>query len=224
VSADGPQAEAVDPSLRHAIEALALPGLLIGHRLISPGDEHALLDAEAASIGSPVVAVRRASGAARIVARQLLARLGHAGFALCRGDSGEPLWPVGITGSLAHDDRVAIAAVGWQREIGTVGIDIEPAVPLRLDVLELIATPEELRKIADDPLRGKLLFAAKEAVYKACYPLDGVFLEFHDIEVDLACHRAVTTSGRVVALRYGISSRVVVVAQAGGESMIPKSV
>ena len=67
-----------------------------------------------------------------------------------------------------------------------VGIDIEPAVPLPPDMLELIATPQELRKIADDPLRGKLLFAAKEAVYKAVYPLDRVFLEFRDIEVDLA--------------------------------------
>ena len=69
-------------------------------------------------------------------------------------------------------------------------------------MLELIATPQELRKIADDPLRGKLLFAAKEAVYKAVYPLDRVFLEFHDIEVDLAGRKAVTRAGRAVALRY----------------------
>lgn len=210
-----PHAEAVDPSLQRAIDALALPGLSIGHRVISPGDEHALLDAEAASIASPVVAVRRASGAARIVARRLLARLGHANFALCRGASGEPLWPAGIAGSLAHDNSIAVAAVGWQREIGTIGIDIEPAVPLRPDVLELIATPQELRKIADDPLRGKLLFAAKEAVYKACYPLDRVFLEFHDIEVDLAGCKAVTNTGHVVALRYGISSHVLVLATRG---------
>ena len=43
-----PRDEPVDPSLQRAINALAPPGLLIGHRLISPGDEHALLDEEAA--------------------------------------------------------------------------------------------------------------------------------------------------------------------------------
>jgi 4'-phosphopantetheinyl transferase EntD len=208
--------EAIE-SLQHAVDALAQPRLLIGYRLIAPGDEGALLDEEAASI-SPVTAVRRASGAARIVARQLLARLGHARFPLRKGASGEPIWPAGIAGSLAHDDTVAVAAVGMQRDVGAVGIDVEPAVPLPPDMLALIATPRELERIADDPLRGKLLFAAKEAVYKAVYPLDREFLEFRDIEVDLAGRKAVTRTGRVVALRYDMSSRVLVLAlaEAGG--------
>jgi 4'-phosphopantetheinyl transferase EntD len=203
---------AVDPSLARDMEALGVPGLLLGHRLISPGDEQALLDEEAASITSPVIAVRRASGAARIVARQLLAQLGYPGAALPRGASGAPVWPAGISGSLAHDDEVAVAALGMQRDFNAVGIDVEPAVALPPGMLALIATPQELRGSADDPLRGKLLFAAKEAVYKAVYPLDRVFLEFRDIEVDLAGRRAVTRTGRAVALRYCISSRVVVVA------------
>lgn len=213
-SGDVDATNAVDPSLRRDIDALAPPGLLIGHRLILPGDEHALLDAEAASIASTVVGVRRASGAARIVARQLLAQLGHPGVALPKGLSGEPIWPAGIAGSLAHDDQVAVAAVGMQHHVGAVGIDIEPAAFLPPDMLELIATPLELRRIADDPLRGKLLFAAKEAVYKAVYPLDRVFLEFRDIEVDLAGRRAMTKNGRAIALRYRVTSRVLVLALA----------
>jgi 4'-phosphopantetheinyl transferase EntD len=203
---------AVDPTLARDIAALAVPGLLIGHRVISAGDENALLDEEAASIASPVVAVRRASGAARIVARGLLAQLGSARAAVPKGASGEPIWPAGIAGSLAHDDRIAVAAVGRQRDIRAVGIDIEPAVPLPPEMLELIATPQELRRIADDPLRGKLLFAAKEAVYKAVYPLDRAFLEFHDIEVDLMSRTATTRTGRAIALRACISSHIVVVA------------
>lgn len=203
---------AVDPSFQREMKALGAPGLLLGHRLISPGDEHALLDEEAASIASPVIAVRRASGAARIVARQLLAQLGYHGVPLPRGASGAPVWPEGVSGSLAHDDEVAVAAVGMHRDFIAVGIDVEPAVALPPGMLALIATPQELRGSAGDPLRGKLLFAAKEAVYKAVYPLDRVFLEFRDIEVDLAGRRAVTRTGRAVALRYCISSRVVVVA------------
>lgn len=203
---------AVDPALQRDMNALAVPGLLLGHRLIAPGDEQALLDEEAASIASPVVAVRRASGAARIVARALLAQLGYPRVPLPREASGAPIWPAGITGSLAHDDEVAVAAVGTHRDLHAVGIDVEPAVALPPDMLALIATPQEQRRIADDPLRGKLLFAAKEAVYKALYPLDRVFLEFRDIEVDLAGRKAITRTGRALTLRYCASSRVVVVA------------
>jgi len=203
---------AVDPRLQRDIANLAPPGLLIGHRLITPGDEDALLKEEAASIASPLVAARRASGAARIVARELLVRLGHGNVAVLRGASGEPIWPAGITGSLAHDDRAAVAAVGRLGEFDSIGIDIEPAMPLPSETLSLVATPQELRRLGDDPLRGKVLFAAKEAVYKAVYPLDRIFLEFHEIEVDLAARRAVTRTGRILALRTCVSSHVLALA------------
>jgi len=202
----------LDPGFQRELDCLAPPGLLIGHRLITPGDEDALLAHEAASIPSPIASVRRASGAARIVARELLARLGYGPAAIPKAPSGEPIWPEGIAGSMAHDDRIAIAAVGPQRDFRSIGIDIEPAVPLSSDMLELVATPRELRDIAGDPLRGKILFAAKEAVYKAAYPLDRVFLEFRDIEIDLAARRAITRTGRVLALRYFISSHAVTLA------------
>jgi 4'-phosphopantetheinyl transferase EntD len=203
---------AADPSLQQAIDALASPGLLIGHRVIAPGDELALLDAEAASIGSVLPARRQASGAARLVARALMMRLGTAQLPIPKGASGAPVWPAGLAGSMAHDDRIAVAAVGLQRDFAAIGIDIEPAVPLPDDMLELIATPLELRAMADDPLGGQLLFVAKEAVYKALHPLDGVFLEFHDIEVDLAGRKAMTRTGRVLTLRTCVASHVVVLA------------
>ncbi|TMJ01499.1 MAG: 4'-phosphopantetheinyl transferase superfamily protein [Alphaproteobacteria bacterium] len=203
--------------LRREIERIAPPGLFIGHRLITPGDEDALRDDEAASIASPITAVRRASGAARIVARGLLARLGHGPVALPKAPSGAPVWPAGIVGSLAHDDRIAVAAVGSRRDYNSVGIDIEPAVPLPPDMLALVVKPEELPQIADDPLGGKVLFAIKEAVYKAIDPLDGTFLEFQDIAVDLRAGTATTRAGRAVTLRYSVSSHVLALAfsQAG---------
>ena len=213
MSPGDPPAETADPSLQHDIDALALPGLSIGYRLISPGDEHALLDAEAASIASSVAAARRASGAARIVARRLLAPFGYAGFALRRGASGEPLWPAGITGSLAHDDTVAVAAVGRKATSERSGSTSSLPCRCRRTCSRWSRRRRSCARIADDPLQGRLLFAAKEAVYKACYPLDRVFLEFHDIEVDLAGCKAVTKTGRVVALRYRISSHVLVLAQ-----------
>jgi 4'-phosphopantetheinyl transferase EntD len=201
-----------DSSFQSAIDALSPPGVLIGHRLISPGDEDALLPEEAPAFGSSVAKVRRASGAARIVARQLLMRLGLPGCALPKSSSGAPVWPTGALGSLAHDARVAMAAVGLRRDLGGIGIDVEPAEDLPPELLDMVATPQERSRISDDPYRGRLLFVAKEAVYKAVYPLDQTFLDHHDVQVNLADRKATVCNGRVVELRFCISAHVVALA------------
>src|SRR5690242_10463304 len=100
----------VIPDFQPAIESLSVPGVAIGHRLITAGDEAALLPEEASAFAASVVKVRRASGAARLVARHLLRGLGHPGCALPKTSSGAPLWPPGIIGSLTHDDHLALAA------------------------------------------------------------------------------------------------------------------
>jgi 4'-phosphopantetheinyl transferase EntD len=205
---------AVDPALQRAIAALAPAGLLIDHRVIALGDELMLRHDEAVSIGAVLLARRRASGAARQVARVLMTRLGHADLPILKSASGAPVWPADLVGSLAHDDRVAVAAVGLRRDFAAVGIDVEPAVPLPAETLALVATPCEQRMIGADPLGGKRLFAAKEAVYKATHPRDGVFLEFHDIEVDLGAGTATTRTGRVLMLRSCVASHIVVLALA----------
>jgi 4'-phosphopantetheinyl transferase EntD len=213
----------VDPSLQRAIDALVVPGLLIGHRVISQGDELALLHEEMASLSFPAIERRRASGAARRVARELMNSMGFAGLPILRSTFGAPIWPAGVVGSMAHDDRIAVAAVGLRRrDLDAVGIDIEPATPLPPDMLELIATPRERRRaIADNALGAKLLFVIKEAVYKAAYPLDHEFLDFHDIEVDLAGRLATTRAGRTLALHWCVFSHVLVVATVQKASMDP---
>ena len=51
---------------------MAVPGILVDHRLIADGDELALLPEEMAAFAGSVLKVRRASGAARIVAREVV--------------------------------------------------------------------------------------------------------------------------------------------------------
>jgi 4'-phosphopantetheinyl transferase EntD len=202
----------IDPSLQSALDALAFPGIVIGHRLISPGDEDALLPEEAPAFASSIVKVRRASGAARIVARQLLKRLGQPECALPRTSGGAPAWPAGVVGSLAHDSRVAVAAVGMGRDVGAIGIDVEPAESLPSELLDLVATPQERLRLGDDPYHGRMLFVAKEAVYKAVYPLDQTFLDHHDVQISFAERKAVVRNGRVVELRFCIAAHLVALA------------
>jgi 4'-phosphopantetheinyl transferase EntD len=199
----------VHSTLQSAINALYYPGLAIGHRIITAGDEHSLMQQELPAFVSSVTKVQRASGAARIVARVLLNKLGYPACALRKLPSGATDWPTGTVGSLTHDPHIAMAAIGLRSSFASVGIDIEPAELLPLDLLDIVATPREREKINDDPYRGRLLFALKEAVYKAVYPLDGIFLEHHDVEVDIPDRKATTSYGRSIQFQFSFSSRLI---------------
>ncbi|UCI21953.1 4'-phosphopantetheinyl transferase superfamily protein [Mesorhizobium sp. B2-1-8] len=208
-----------DPSeeiaLARAMAAMAPAGVRTGCRMIREGDEAHLLPAEASSIPARQAAMRRASGAARWIAHRLLANAGFDGFALLRTPSGAPAWPEGMTGSLAHDDDMAVAAVANVAGIGSLGIDVEPALPLPDDIFSLVAIPADRMGAADRHLAGRILFAAKEAVYKAAYPLDREVLGYEDIAVDLETGHATTSTGRKVSLAYCIVPRVVVLGFVG---------
>jgi 4'-phosphopantetheinyl transferase EntD len=204
----------IRPPLQHAIDSIAVPGILVDHRLIRDGDELALLPEEKAAFAGSVLKVRRASGAARIVARTLLSRFGRAPRAIPKSTTGVPVWPEGIVGSLAHDSEVAVAAMAAQREFLSVGVDVEPAEPLAPDLLDIVATAGERERMRDDPFHGRLLFSVKEAIYKAVYPLDRMFLDHHDVEVSLStgAGTAVVRNGRTVRFQYCVAARIVVLA------------
>jgi 4'-phosphopantetheinyl transferase EntD len=202
-------ASANDP-LPAAIERLAVSGILIGYRAIVAGDEWALLPEEV--IASSRTKSRRASGAARIAARELLA---HAGYGICAIPkllSGAPIWPAEMVGSLAHDSDIAVAAIAPRRSFANIGIDVEPAEALPFELLNIIATPLEQSALASHRYGGRLLFAAKEAVYKAVGALDQVFLNHQDVEVDLLRRKALVRNGRTVELRFSISTHLLALA------------
>lgn len=186
------------------LAALAHSGLLAGCRALQPGDEFQLFPCEAGPLIGAIASVRRASGAARLVARTLLTRLGSPTIELARTISGAPQWPTGFVGSMAHDAEFAVAVVAANSSVASVGIDVEPKAPLPAELIQIVATPFELTLLRGDLVSARLLFCIKEAVYKATHPLDGVFLDYHDIEVDLGSMTARTRSGyslRVFAFR-----------------------
>jgi 4'-phosphopantetheinyl transferase EntD len=200
------------PSLASALDDIALPGVLIDHRTITDGDEFGLFPEERGAFARSVIKVQRASGAARIVARGLMQRLGISPQPVLKATAGMPQWPAGIVGSLAHDSTVAVAALARRTDFLSIGVDIEPAEGLDPDLLNLVATEGERAEIENSPLQGRLLFAIKEAVYKAAYPLDGTFLDHHDVEVNFAARTAAVRQGRTVPFRFSLSSHIAVLA------------
>ena len=209
---DAPHDAALDPALQRAVLSLSSPAVLVGARAILSGDELALLPGEANSIAAKLAHARRASGAARIVARGLMAKFGIAECPIVKSSSGAPIWPSGILGSLAHDDAVAVAAVARSMDASAIGIDVEPAEPLPRELHELALSRRERAHVSGDPVAGRLMFAAKEAVYKALAAFDGTLLDYHDIETEIAAGRARIADGRCLALRYSRVPRVIVLA------------
>ncbi|WP_290557384.1 4'-phosphopantetheinyl transferase superfamily protein [Aestuariivita sp.] len=188
-------------NLQAALEALSRPDLLVACRRILPEDGERLWPEEAAPLRMAVPKVRRQSGAARIVARDLMARLGHPPEAIPRTRGEPPCWPVGLVGALAHDSDFAVAAVSKTGRYRGIGIDIEPDLPLPPGLEADISTPQELARYTPDLLSSRLLLVIKEAVYKAVNPMDGIPLGFQDVNVDIGDMTCCTTSGWTVSIK-----------------------
>lgn len=210
---------AAETALLAQMNRLAPPAVRLGCRRIREGDEALLLPEEAAMLPARRPAARRASGAARALVRHLLAAEGLAAAAIGRGPAGDPVWPAGFTGSIAHDDEVAVCAIARKADIPSLGIDIEPAEPLPDEIAALAVTPGDILAGTDPRLATRLLFSAKEAVYKAVYPLDGEVLEYEHIRIDLARGKAITASGRSLRLSFCLLPRIVVLAIADRQPM-----
>lgn len=134
---------------------------------------------------------RREFVTARRCAREALAKLGHAATPIRSGPKREPLWPVGLVGSITHTAGFRAAAVAPRSVLASVGIDTEQNGPLPDGVEELITVREELAMLAalarafPTTHWGRLLFSAKESIYKAWYPLTGRWLGFEEARLTI---------------------------------------
>lgn len=129
---------------------------------------------------------RREFTTGRACARLALERLGIAAVAIPNGERGEPVWPSGVVGSITHCRGYCASAVARADDVAAIGIDAEVHEPLPDGVLEQVAFGRELQMVADrggDVCLDKLLFSAKEAIYKAWFPLARRWLGFEDVEL-----------------------------------------
>ena len=151
----------------------------------------ALFAEEEALLARAVDKRRREFTTVRWCARAALARLGVAPAPILPGERGAPGWPSGIVGSMTHCDGYRAAAVARDREVRTLGVDAEPHAPLPDGVLAVVTVPAELDHLAG--LRAgwpavhwdRILFSAKESVYKAWFPLTRRWLDFTGAQVSM---------------------------------------
>ncbi len=107
---------------------------------------------------------------------------------ILRGTNREPIFPVGVVGSIAHCSDLAVAAVSRSGDILGLGIDIEQLD--RDDVLKIISristdseriwsehSPDQART------RALTIFSGKEAIYKALYPIERRYIGFKEVNL-----------------------------------------
>lgn len=126
----------------------------------------------------------------RLLARGLLAELGHVDFALLRDADGLPLWPANVIGSISHKEELCIVAVASTRTRLGLGVDVEPDAPVKPGLERLVCRPRERRWLesfgAEESGRHcRAIFSAKEAVYKAFFPRLRQFWGFQEVGVEI---------------------------------------
>ncbi|NHC14168.1 4'-phosphopantetheinyl transferase family protein [Motilibacter deserti] len=176
----------------HGLAALLPPGVVVVEAY-DDSEPAPLFPAEEALVARAVAGRRAEFATGRRCARDALRRLGLPAAPILSGPRREPVWPEGVVGSITHCAGYRAAVVALARDVAALGIDAEPDEPLPAGVLDVVARPaerdrlEELARGRPDGNWDRVLFSAKESVFKAWYPLTGAPLEFDEGDVVLSC-------------------------------------
>lgn len=126
----------------------------------------------------------------RSLARDCLSAFGERPAPLLPDSDRVPRWPSGYVGSMTHCDGLRAAAVVRTADVEAIGIDAERDVPLPAGVLERVSLPSERGPLAELAARcpdvswDRLLFSAKESVFKTWFPVTRHWLKFTDCVVE----------------------------------------
>jgi 4'-phosphopantetheinyl transferase EntD len=160
---------------------------------------------ERACIERALPSRRREFATGRACARELLAQLGRPGFSLLRGEDRLPRWPEGIVGSISHSADLCAVAVA-RSGVRSIGVDVEPDAPLEPELWPEICRRDEMGWLRRQPAAeqgrlARLLFSAKESVYKCVHPVTRGWLGFHDVQIHLSLPSGVFQATLVEAAR-----------------------
>lgn len=172
-----------------SLQELFGPSVAVVHGPVDPNAPHQLgpeLQTATESMSSERIA-EFATG--RLLAHRALARVGGDGI-VARGPDRQPTWPAGFTGSITHTRGWCLAAAAPTGTIASIGVDAEVIDRVSDRVARRILTPRDEATIAaGGSERGRfgaaVIFAAKEAFYKAHHQLEPRYLGFGAISVEI---------------------------------------
>jgi 4'-phosphopantetheinyl transferase EntD len=122
----------------------------------------------------------------RACAHAALRKLGCHEAPILRGKDRQPRWPTGVVGSISHTESFCAAAVALETDHAGLGLDVETDLPVTEAFARRVCSERELLRCAEHGSAEQLarvVFSAKESVYKLQHPLSGIVLYWHDLEV-----------------------------------------
>jgi len=106
-----------------------------------------LLPAEEAAVAAAGAKRRTEFAAVRACARRALTNAGLPAGPIPRSQSGAPIWPSGVVGSMTHCKGYRACAIGRAEAFGAIGIDAEPHEPLPGGVLLMVANAAHIKNV-----------------------------------------------------------------------------
>ena len=126
----------------------------------------------------------------RICAHRALSSFGLESEPILRNsETREPYWPNSVWGSITHSAGFAAVAVGLKKEINGIGIDLESfSSSLDIKISRHVCVASELEwleslKIKQARRALRIIFSAKESIFKCLYPKIKTYFSFKDAEV-----------------------------------------
>lgn len=129
---------------------------------------------------------RREFVAGRTLTRKALSQFEINNYDLLQGNNREPLWPHNIIGSISHSDTYVSVAVTNNENYRSIGVDLEIIEKIDDSQLNIILTKNEidyLLHVEDKDIFHKIIFSAKESIYKCIYPIVKNFIDFSQVEI-----------------------------------------
>ena len=126
----------------------------------------------------------------RYCARRALSKFELESVPILRNtESREPYWPKSVRGSITHSEGFAAAAVGMTNDVSGIGIDLESlsrvvdinirrhvCVEKEREFMESLTAEQANRYL-------RIIFSAKESIFKCFFPISQTYLSFQDASV-----------------------------------------
>ena len=121
----------------------------------------------------------------RKCAKKGLIKLGLTDTIIKSGIYGEPIWPENSIGSISHSKGHCFVAVTKRETFESIGVDVEHFNRMKKASINRITHPLESKFIGDNLERATILFAIKEAFYKAQFLQSKIAMNFKDLAVEI---------------------------------------
>ena len=117
----------------------------------------------------------------RRCAREALAQVGYIAGALLPNADGLPEWPCGAIASISHSRGLCCAVAASVEGMPCLGLDLEKTNRLSPQAVARVLHPQEVDFVGENQALASLIFSAKEAFFKAQFPVWGVHANFSDL-------------------------------------------